>query len=133
MLLDDIASYLQTGGYGTVGTNLFKGEVPAGAPDTCVCVWEYPGLGDILTSAGVAAEQPRVQVGVRYSTGYEDARKRAESIRQYLDLADTTINSCRYLWIHPLRPPVHLPPKDAHDLPWVVVNFEVLKELSPTT
>ena len=43
MLLDDVADLISTGGYGTLGTNLFKGMLPSD-PDEAVAVIHYGGL-----------------------------------------------------------------------------------------
>jgi len=130
MLLEDLGLYLEDNGIGIRGTNLFTGVLPAAAPGNCVLLSEYPGAGSLRTSAGVASEQPRVQVMVR-NADYAAARELAEEIYTLLDgVANEDINEVRYHWIEALSPPSILGGGniDGSDRIRIVTNFMVMKE-----
>lgn len=61
MLLDELASYMQTNGIGTLGTDLFAGQLPE-SPDACVALYEYGGLAPEHSIGGGPAkfERPRL-------------------------------------------------------------------------
>lgn len=130
MLLDEIADYLQSQGIGTVGTNLFKGLMPE-SPDAAVAVFEYSGLEvqRVQEVAGVAYEQPRIQVMSRAAT-YAAARQKAEAVYAALaTVKNQELSGIRYLRIQPLQPPF-LIGRDANSRPLIVFNCQILKVLS---
>lgn len=129
MLADDICSLIVTDGFGTLATNLFKGELPP-TPDLCIAVMDYQG-GPAVTFFGslTVNENPRVQVKVRGAADeYDIPRTRIEHIYQaFMDRGAFTVNSTRYLNIGPVQPPFPLGKDDNNR--WVfVVNFDVMKE-----
>lgn len=133
MTLDEIAGFVATACSLTVGTSLFKGQMPASAPNVCAAVYEYAGLGPIyeLGQAAPAIEQPRVQVAFRGEPrDYEGPRATAETAYQAIAaVANTALSGARYLSITPLQPPFLL---RRDDLSRIVIGFnvQVVKELS---
>lgn len=114
MILDDLGSFLQAQGVGTVGTTLFKGLIPEDAPlvatqDSLVALVEVPGLPPVHVHSQAAAsyEQPVVQVltrGVPY--GYAAARTKAHQAYVTLDgVQNQTLSGTQYLWIAALQSP----------------------------
>ncbi len=129
MLLDDIASSLESAGLGTVGTNLFLGSRPATAPVKCTTLYEYNGAAAVRTSPGVAVENPRLQVRTR-DEGYQAARAQAEAIYKLLDgIANQAIAGTKYFWIEAQAPPALLQIDQSGNAE-VVINFAVQKEIS---
>lgn len=63
MMLDDIATLLQTEGLGTVGTTIFKGHRPP-TPDQCLTLYQYAGNPPRLVQ-GARYEYPGLQVWAR--------------------------------------------------------------------
>lgn len=123
MLLDDIATYLQTGGVGTVGTDLFKGELPPD-PDNCVAIYEYAGQPPFVS---VDIDRPGLQVRVR-NKGYAQARAKIDQIYLLLHaLANTTINGTRYLIVRAVQSPFSMG-RDSNNLVELVQNFIIMKE-----
>jgi hypothetical protein len=95
---DDIAAYLATGGFGTVGTSIFLNTMPP-TPDACIAVSVYAGGPPERTYDGSGNDNPSVQVRVRDSNA-GTARTKVEQIYNYLDgRSNTTINSTFYLGI----------------------------------
>jgi len=125
MLLDDIALYLQQKGIGTIGTDIFKGQLPA-APDNAIALFEYAGEPQDLTDANL--EYPGLQVLVR-NKSYAAGRQKIEQVRNVLHgLTETTINNVRYLLIQAKQSPEALP-RDENGRAIFVVNFRVIKEV----
>lgn len=127
VLLDDIASYLQAHGAGTVGTNLFKGYMPD-QPDDLVALFEYAGETMELTmSPDPTLERPGLQARVRSRT-YQAGRAKIESVVTILHgLAEATLGGTRYLLIQANQSPEFLG-LDASNRNEFVVNFSILKE-----
>ena len=122
-LLDDIASYLQTSGVGTVGTNIVKGFFP-NAPDSLVAVFEYSGLPPDKTAN---IESPQLQVRVR-GTDYNTAKKKIIDCQTALHtLWEQTINGNRYLYISANGSPAYMR-KDANNRHEFVQNYTVIRE-----
>jgi hypothetical protein len=66
--IDDLATYLQTLGHGTVGTDIFKGNAPdkdGGTYDNIIIVNDIGGLPNLLNEKGAAVEEIAVQIRVR--------------------------------------------------------------------
>lgn len=123
MLLDDIASHLQSQGIGTVGTNIFKGLLPD-QPDNCIALFEYAGSPPDLHWEG---EYPGLQVRVR-NKSYSAGREKIGSVVSKLHgLCEQTINSTRYLLLKANQSPGGLG-RDANGRNEWVVNFTVIKE-----
>lgn len=125
MLLEDIGNYLQANGVGTVGTDIFLGQMPE-APDNCVALFEYAGYSPDLHWDG---ERPGLQVRVR-NKSYAAGRAKAEQIVQKLHgLAEGMLSGTRYLLIRAEQSPESLG-RDANGRNEWVVNFAIIKERS---
>ena len=130
MLLDDLGKYLEDQEIGMIGKDIFLGALPSTAQADCVLLSEYAGAGAVRSSAGVAAELPRLQVVVR-DAEYQEARETAEAIYQLLDgVANQDINGIRYYWIEALAPPSLLSSGniDGGERFRIVTNFTIMKE-----
>jgi hypothetical protein len=137
MLLDDLGTYLQAQGIGTVGTTLFKGSIPQDAPalnvqDALVALIETPGLPPmhVHSVSGPDVEQPTVQVvsrGAPYA--YAAARTKAEAAFVALDsVHNQTLGTAFYLWILALQSPFLLRVDDLNR-PHIVFNVRCAKAL----
>lgn len=125
MLLDDIALYLQQKEIGTIGMDIFKGQLPA-TPDNAIALFEYAGEPQDLTDANL--EYPSLQVMVR-NKSYATGRQKIEQIRNTLHgLTETTINNVRYLLIQAKQSPEALP-RDENGRAIFVCNFRIIKEV----
>jgi len=134
MLLDEVASYLDTEGLGTVGTDIFKGLLPD-TPDACVALIETGGQAseNVLSSAvgAPAWEAPSFQVICRAGRrDYSTARTKANDVFKKLDgLVNTTLSSVRYLSIFAIQAPFALP-RDDQERPLLAFNCAVKKDVS---
>ena len=137
MLLDELASHLQSAGIGTVGTTLFKGALPLDTPhvavqDALVALIETAGLPPVQTLEQPPSryEQPVVQIvsrGVPY--GYVHARQKAQDAWEALDgLGNVTLSGTRYLWIHALQSPFWLR-SDELNRPVIVFSIRMARAL----
>lgn len=123
-VMDDIASYLQTGGAGTVGTDIFKGNMPD-SPDECLAVYAY--AGDVPDKS-IDIERPSVQIKTRALTA-GDALDLAEQALAVLHKATSqTINGVLYYYISANQSPAHLG-RDEKGRYMYAVNFNIVKEL----
>ena len=113
IVLDDVATYLQTQGIGTIGTNLFKGSLPD-SPDALVALIEVGGDApiDVLSMAAgtIKVERPVIRVVARAGQDdYQAARTKAASAYQQLHgLTGQTLSGTRYLTIEARHPPFNL-------------------------
>ncbi|MBC7340891.1 MAG: hypothetical protein H5U02_00295 [Clostridia bacterium] len=124
MLSEDIGNYLQINGVGTVGTDIFLGQLPA-APDNVVALFEYAGEPPDLHSS---VEYPGLQVLVR-NKSYVAGRQKIEQTRNVLHgLTEATINGRRYLLVRARQSPEALP-RDENGRALFVCNFRVIKEV----
>lgn len=125
-MLNDIGTYLQTAGVGTLTTNLFLGMLPA-TPDNCVAVFEYAGLQPDLAHDGAEVEKPGLQVWVR-NTSYATGRANCDLvIRALHPTANKTIGASFYQLIRVIQSPIPLG-QDCNDRHEWSINFEVKKE-----
>jgi predicted sugar kinase len=129
---DEIADFLEDAGVGTVGTTIFKGQMP-GTPDACVAVIETPGREPVHTfgSAGIAIEYPRVQIRCRGAAS-DYATPAAQAQTAYVALAavaNESIDGTLYHSIDPLQSPF-LIEKDAKNRIVIGFNAQLTKELS---
>jgi hypothetical protein len=137
MLLADLGDYLSSGGCGTLGTDLFRGQMPP-TPDAAVCLYETGGVAPIYSMGNTAGqavvERPRVQVVVRGEQyGYEAARAIAQKAWLLLDkLPSRTINATRYLWGSCAQSPF-LMQVDEQGRPWLAFNADLMKDMSSTS
>jgi len=124
VLLDDIALYLQQQGIGTIGADIFKGQLPA-TPDNAIALFEYAGEPQDLHAN---VEYPGLQVLVR-NKSYDAGRQNIEQVRNTLHgLAETVINGHRYLLIQARQSPESLG-RDENGRALFVCNFRVTKEV----
>lgn len=94
----DIATYLQTGGFGTVGNSIFHNTMPA-TPDNCIAVSVYAGGAVERTHDTSGNDNPSIQVRLR-NTSAGTARSKIQQIYNYLDgITNTTIGSTFFLGI----------------------------------
>lgn len=128
-LLDEIGTYLQTGGIGTLGTNLFLSMLPD-SPDVCVVVHEYGGSDGeyVFGATGAQVERPRFQVMARAAADdYASARTKIQSVYTLLDaVVETSLSGKRYHRIRALAPPFFVE-RDDQRRPLLVCNFEAEK------
>lgn len=104
MLLDEIAAYLQAQLVGTVGTDIFKGALPA-SPDTALAVVETGGFPPDLAAA---VDHPTFQVMCR-SPDYATARNKAQAAYTALHgLTETALSGRRYLLIRAMQSPTYI-------------------------
>lgn len=135
MLLDAIAAHLATNGHGTVGTDIFKSQLPD-SPDAAIGIFEYPGRpSDKAFGTTVLIENPRFQILVRsaregvVANAYLTARTKAEAIYTLLDGAgNLTLSGIVYLYIEALQPPFHLE-FDANRRAVIACNYEANKRV----
>lgn len=102
MILDDIASYLETQAVGTVGTDIFKGILPE-EPGDIISLWESGEAGDSLLHAGVDVQT--ITFVIRAET-YSSARSKAESVKNMLHgISEVTPVSTRIILMKANGPP----------------------------
>lgn len=128
-LLPEIGTHLQTGGIGTLGTNLFLGMMPD-TPDACVAVYEYPGgQGEyVLGTSMTQIERPKFQVMARAAEDdYASARSKIQDVYTLLDaVVETDLSSKRYHRISAIAPPFFVE-RDSKKRPLMVCNFQAEK------
>lgn len=131
MLLDDVAALLATGGLGTVGTSIFKGDLPL-APDAAIAIWATgggPAQWTIGDQALPAWENPAIMVWVR-DKKYTDSQATAESVKNVLDgVVGQTVNGVLYISIDLQSGPAFLK-RDENDRVYHSLNFRVRKARS---
>ena len=125
----EVATYLQAQSYGTLGADLFAGELPAGK-STGTVVTGYPGLPDehVCGTLGATLEIGRLQVRVQHTnedTAYTNARDAATILGK---VASTTLSGVRYRSITVLQSPGLLY-RDGNQRPNVGFNVEFEREL----
>ena len=124
MIEDDILVKLQTLGFGTIGTNLFKGLLPLD-PDNVVIVRAYGGLPSDLVWNG---EYPYIQITVR-NRAYDAGQVESYDIYKALHgICEEVINGTRYLLIEALQVPFLLN-IDKSERKVFTCNFSIMKEV----
>ena len=122
-MLSDIGTYLAGKGIGTLGTDIFLGQMPD-KPDNGVALFEYAGYPPDLHWAG---EYPGLQVRAR-NTSYDAARtKLASVITELHGLCEQTLSGTRYLLIKAKGSPEILK-RDENNRIELFVNFDIIKE-----
>jgi hypothetical protein len=133
MILDDIATYLQTNSTRlTVGVNLTKGHMPD-SPSTVTTLYEITGFSSVFafsTGSGTRVyEQPSLMIHSR-STDYQTARLILEDVFTILDGVNNrglpTTTGVRYAGIDAVQPPFDIG-TDSNDRHKLSVNFNVIK------
>ena len=130
MVLDEIASYLQSAGLGEIGQDLFVGARPD-TPDVCTTILERPSVQGLSTHDNLLAqERPRLQFVCRGSADdLVGPRHQAEAIYRSLALiVNQTLSNTRYLIVIP-SPPFPIG-RDANSRYLICVNAEVTKNPS---
>ena len=123
-MIRDIAQILQNNGIGTLGADIFLGQLPA-SPDNVVAVFEYAGEPPDLHSN---VEYPGLQVLAR-NKSYDTGRQKIEQAKNILHgLTETVINGHRYLLIQAKQSPAFLE-RDENNRAVFVCNFRVIKEV----
>ena len=124
MLVDDVADYLASQGFGDVGKVIFKGEYPE-KPDKLI--WLHHGGGEHPRRAW-AGERPALQIVVRdltfagaYATAYE-------LFNLLHGLTSQTMGTCTYYDIDAMSSPEQLG-VDKNGRTEFVLNFRVLKNV----
>lgn len=88
-LIDDIATYLQTAGLGTVGTNIFLSYLPD-TVDTGLAVID---TGGVMPDSYLPTKSPTIQVFIR-GANYEAGKTKLDLVRSTLhQLANTQVGS----------------------------------------
>ena len=136
-LLDELGTYLQTQGIGTLGTDLFRAFLPD-APAAAVALIETGGLAPqfILDTPGVHIDQPSLQVLSRgpvppaVPNSYDTARAKIGDVIVALGaISNTDLSGVRYLRCVPSQAPFSLGPDD-QGRRLVACNFQVMKTFS---
>lgn len=130
--LDELGSFLATACSRTVGTDLFKGQMPT-SPDACMALSEYGGREPemVFSQSSISVDYPRVQIMVRGARGdYATPRAAIEvAYRAMASAGAQLISGTRYLAIRPLQPP-YLYEKDENGRITFAFNAELQKGLS---
>jgi hypothetical protein len=134
VILDELATLLQTAGVGTISTTLFKGQVPLDSPATVatplVALLEIPGLPPLRAHDGQRIGQPVIQIVSRGAPhGYAQARAKAQQAWDALDgVTNTTLSGVAYLQIQALQEPFLLKIDDSHR-PFLVFSVRCMRAL----
>ncbi len=140
MLLDDVATYLQTQGLGTVKTTsaqtgtawlIYKGGTVTGDRADAIFLSEYSDGGPIdqmgATTGVVVAEEVGLQIVARHAA-YSTAKQKAEDIFGALHkLGNVTLGSTRYLLMMAKQTPFPIG-RDQSNRWMIGFNMRVTKE-----
>lgn len=102
----DMVEYLESQAVGTVGTDLFTSELPAGKADGMV-VTQYPGAPPELTcgSTGITVDMPRFQFRARYATETTAITKAEAAATALAKVKNQTIEGTRYRSVTVIQTP----------------------------
>jgi hypothetical protein len=132
-VLDELATRIATTVSGTVGTNIFKSEIPAGVADASIGLIETGGLPPEkrFGTKGIDWERPSVQFLVRGAPGgYETARATSQTIFEDMAKIETEdLSGTRYYLSDPQQEPFGLK-VDEHDRPILAFNVIFTKDIS---
>jgi len=101
-LIDELMTYLQTNGIGTIGTDLFKAVRPAD-PIDCIALYDTGGSGPDTEET---VRDQRIQAIVRnksYTTGYTKAKSIYDLLKDAKSFLTTPVSICRAE-----HPPFHM-------------------------
>jgi hypothetical protein len=103
--MKDIAAYLQTNSFGTLGTDIFMNEFSSSSPN-CISLSTSPGMGDITTaSMDIDIHRPELNVKVRNKSA-ELAESKAIDIYNFLNhKSNLNLTNTRILSIVEISPP----------------------------
>jgi hypothetical protein len=124
---DAIATYLQTGGFGTLATNLFIDFMPATPFDvTVVSGYSGPAPVRIIGQRSPAYDIPKVQILVRRESP-SAALAAIEAIYDYLEgVSSLAIGGLNIIFIRAVQSRGLYLGKDLNNLTTYTLNFEVL-------
>lgn len=95
-LIDDVASYLQTEGLGTVGTNIFKSYLPETSTGTILAVLD---TGGTEPDRYLPTYEPTFQVYIM-AENYSDGKAKLDAVRTALhQQANVTLGSTYFYFI----------------------------------
>ena len=131
-VLIEIGAKLAALGLGTVGTDIFLGELPA-SPYACGVVYEYGGIAPekSFSTSTLRFETPAVQVVFRGLPG-DYASPRAKAATAFAGLAAieaTTLSGTIYYEITPQQSPFMLT-RDENECVLIATNYLCQKEIS---
>lgn len=129
---DEILSLLATAGLGTVGTTLFKDELPD-RPDVCGALFHSAGAPPQfgLGVDGIQYEMPGAQIRFR-GEAFDNSTPRAKVQTAMTELAKVqarTVSGTLYLMIRPTGHPFRLERDAKNRITWAV-NITAEKEPS---
>ena len=134
-LLNELATYLQTAGLGTIGTTVFMGALPmddpaTGVQDACIAVLAVPGLPPVRAHDLTKYERPVVQILTRGAPyAFAAAWTVATAAWEALDgLANQTLSGVQYISIMALQSPWRLKVDELHR-PFIVFNVACARAL----
>lgn len=134
MLLDAIAAHLAANAIGTVGTDIFKVQLPD-SPDFAIGVFSYPGVPSTNAfGTTVLIENARLQIMVRsarpgVANAFTTADSKAHAIYVLLNGAGgLTLSSKAYYYIEALGPPTPQGTDD-NQRHLITCNYSVNKEV----
>jgi hypothetical protein len=125
-MLADIVSIIQTGGYGTAGTDLFYSNMPDN-PDLCTCLYQYQGRP---AGRNPRMETPGLQVRVRGATdGYAAAETKIYNIFKLLHGKNSfTVGANKYKSIDAAGSVMNMG-TDEKGRPMLSCNFYIKKDI----
>lgn len=130
MLLDEIGTYLQNAGVGTLGKSLFRSpEFPTTAEDTATAIIESGGFrpGYVHDRDGPSYDRPSFQL-LHRAKDLAVARAKAELAWKALGLIkNRSIEGWRYLRVTPVQSPFGIG-KDENGRELVSCNYDVIRE-----
>ena len=124
----DLATHLQTGGHGTVGTSIFAGPVRAsggGIPEQAIFVREYGGPAPSMRFNGDSIYEFAVQVLVRAKRN-ETAGGMVRARAALAACHKATVSG--YLWCTASQSSPVLMPQDSVELPTWVFNVRMMAQ-----
>lgn len=115
MLIDDIATYLETQDVGEIGTDIFKGYQP---PEPTKCLVIIPTGGQAPDTDIIGIKNPTIQILTRAAT-ISEAMALAEAAYDVLHgLANTTLGSTYVMFCEAMQEPTSIGQDDNS-------NFEI--------
>lgn len=124
--VDALTTYIADNGLGTLGVDLFAGDMQDdGLATPVIALNEYNGRNtDTMTAAPIAVDVPGLQVAVRAPSA-DDAKVRIKAIRALLLVViGQTIHGLRFIAIRP-NGTIHDLNRDGEGRQMYTANFEV--------
>lgn len=128
LMLAEVAAFLQTSAVGTLGTDIFIGEIPKG-DDLIIVLFETGGMASDHTHDGARDVNPGLQVRIRGKrNGYKAGREKATEVDNLLDgLTNTTLGTHMYKFIFATQQPMFTG-YDSTDRPNWTQNFRICRD-----